>query len=129
MYKIKFDGYASIFNTKDYVNDVILPCSFTKKDNINLLYEHDSNKKIGFVTNIYQNELGLYVEGVIDKTDENIISMVFGDTQCGLSIGYIAKKYHYDKEVRIITEIELLEISLVSHPANKHCCIKYKELF
>ena len=92
-------------------------------------YRVDLNKKIGFITNIYQNELGLYVEGVIDKTDENIISMVFGNTQCGLSIGYIAKKYHYDKGVRIITEIELLEISLVSYPANKHCCIKYKELF
>ena len=130
MYKVKFSGYASVFNTKDYFDDIILPLSFLKntKENIRLLYEHDLCKEIGFITSTVQDEIGLYVEGIINTSEKKLIDLIFSNEYYGLSIGYIAKKYYYSGNIRIITELELIEVSLVLHPANKHSCIKYKEL-
>lgn len=125
MYEIKFSGYASIFNTKDYLNDIILPYSFLKNDteNIILLYEHNLDKKIGSITNMYQNEIGLYIEGIIKISDNIMAYDILNGNLNGLSIGYTVKKYYYKNNTRIITELELLEISIVLHPANKYSCI------
>ena len=43
----------------------------------------------------------------------------------GLSIGYIAKKYRVENNVRMLEKIDLIEISLVDFPANKFCRINY----
>ena len=131
MYKIKFDGYASVFNVKDHLNDVILPLSFSKNniENIKLLYEHDANREIGFIVDMYQDEVGLYIEGIVDTNDKNVINMILDDTLNGLSIGYMVKNHYYKENTRIITDIELLEISLVARPANKYSCIKYKKIY
>ena len=127
---MKIKGYASVFNTKDYSSDIILPCSFTKtikNKNIDILYEHNFNNIIGKITNIYENEIGLFIEGEINKSNVNIQNYTINNIINGLSIGYIAKNFYYQNNTRIITELNLLEISLVKHPANKHCKITYSK--
>ena len=71
-----------MFNVKDHLNDVILPLSFSKNniENVKLLYEHDVNREIGFIMDMYQDEVGLYIEGIVDTNDKNVINMILDDT-------------------------------------------------
>lgn len=128
---MQIEGYASIFNTTDYLNDIILPCSFTDTINninnrsMNILYEHNFDNIIGKITDIYENEIGLFVKGLIYKNNQIIINQILANVINGLSIGYIANNFYYENEKRIITNINLLEVSIVKNPANKHCKINY----
>jgi HK97 family phage prohead protease len=125
-----FYGYASIFNTKDSCNDIILPKSFDnslKSNNINnikLLWQHNPLKQVGYFADIHEDYLGLFIEGRLD--DYKIYCFVKNNLVSGLSIGYRAKKYNFDtKNNRVLAEVELVEISLVNFPANKHSKITY----
>lgn len=129
MSKIKICGYANVFNIKDYKNDIILPLSFSKNKNIiPILYEHNSNYIIGHTINIYENETGLYVDGILDINNKHLENLIFSDIINGLSIGYEARNFYYENNNRIITNIKLLEVSLVKNPANKHSKITFKKI-
>lgn len=125
----KFCGYANVFNYKDYYNDIILPTAFSKclssVKNVPLLFEHNENMQIGIITFMKEDEIGLYVEGIID-TKNKLYENVKNNQILGLSIGYYATKFDFDKNNnRILKEINLKEISLVLNPANKLSYIKY----
>ena len=123
----KICGYATVFNVKDCYNDIILPQSLCKKmitDKI--FYQHSYNKEIGKLINIREDDIGLYVEGLIDiYSNYKLYSLVKNQLLNGLSIGYVAKKYRFENNVRILEKIDLIEISLVDFPANKFCRINY----
>ena len=125
-----FYGYANIFNHKDYYNDIILPTAFAKtlqktsiKD-IPFLFQHNSQYKIGNFELIKEDETGLYVKGCVN-TNKALYDCIKNNQINGLSIGYIVKNCYFEKENRIITELDLKEISLVGNPANKLSIIKY----
>ncbi|MDR0572278.1 MAG: HK97 family phage prohead protease [Rickettsiales bacterium] len=125
-----FYGYASVFNVKDSYNDMVLPTAFReslklkKTKNIKLLWQHDQRKSIGYFTNIYEDQIGLFVEGKFDNY--NVYNLVKNNLVNGLSIGYRVKKCDIDtKNRRILKDLDLIEISLVNFPANKHSKITY----
>lgn len=126
-----FYGYASIFNVVDSYNDIIINKAFENslknKDKIKLCWQHNRNKVIGDFTTIKEDNLGLYVEGRIDvKNNQNIYSLVKNNFINGLSIGYMVDNSYIDKKGRrVLTKINLKEISIVSFPANKHSNIIY----
>lgn len=125
-----FYGYANIFNHKDFYNDIILPKAFSKSlqanniKNIPFLFQHNNNNKIGKFELIAEDEIGLYVKGFVD-THNILYEFIKNNKITGLSIGYIVKNHHFEKNKRIITEADLIEISLVLNPANKLSTIRY----
>lgn len=133
----KFCGYASVFNVVDSYNDVILPNAFKDsinskniKNDIKMLWQHDSGKPIGFFNVIKEDSIGLYVEGQIlldIQQGQEAYSLIKNKSVNGLSIGYVVKDCEYDikNNTRIIKEIELFEISVVTFPANKYSNITY----
>ena len=125
-----FYGYANIFNYKDFYNDIILPTAFSKSlnknniKNIPFLFQHNNSDKIGKFELIEEDETGLYVKGTVN-THNILYEFIKNNKIIGLSIGYIAKNYYFENNNRIITEIDLKEISLVLNPANRLSTIRY----
>ena len=134
----KFCGYASIFNVEDSYNDVVLPKAFSKtlqtKSNIKLLWQHQADKPIGYFNIIKEDNIGLYVEGqiLLDlKQGKEAYDLIKSKSVSGLSIGYKVKDFEYENNTRLLKEIDLFEISVVTFPANEFSNItfcKSKEL-
>lgn len=133
----KFSGYASVFSIKDSYKDVILPSAFKKclslkniKTDIKMLWQHSQDKPIGYFEIIKEDSIGLYVEGQIlldIQQGLEAYNLIKNKSVSGLSIGYIVKDSEYNSkdDTRIIKEIELFEISVVTFPANEYSNITY----
>ena len=133
----KFCGYASVFNVVDSYNDIILPSAFKNtinskniQEDIKMLWQHKTDKPIGYYTLIKEDSIGLYVEGQIlldTQQGSEAYSLIKNKSVNGLSIGYRVKDAEYDikNNTRIIKEIELFEISIVTFPANKYSNITF----
>jgi|TARA_R110000744_G_scaffold379320_1_gene497053 HK97 family phage prohead protease len=126
-----FEGYGSIFNNTDLGNDVIVNGAFTKSikktgaKGVKLLYQHKTDMPIGVYESIEEDEKGLKVRGRLAmKTQagrETYELMKMGALD-GLSIGFRTspKGQSYDPKTRVrkISEVELMEISVVTFPMN-----------
>lgn len=124
-----FAGYASVFGVEDNHNDIILSGAFKKSlskkatiKDIKLLWQHKADEPIGIFTKLNEDAHGLYVEGKllleVQRTQEAYSLMKNGALR-GLSIGFIVKKHNYKNGIRLISEADLWEISLVTFPANE----------
>lgn len=130
--KCFFSGYASIFNVVDNQNDIILPGAFKKSiseaKKIILLWQHDHGQPIGKITNLVEDQNGLQIQGelILEISKANdVYQMLKHGVLDSFSIGYTPLKFSYknyydheQSEVRIIKELKLWEISLVTFPAN-----------
>lgn len=118
-----FEGYASVFNVIDYQKDIILPGAFKTDTPVKMLWQHDAQKPIGIWDSLYQDAYGLYVKGhlLMDlSAAKEAYTLLKAGVVDGLSIGFFPKKSHFDtqKKARLITEVDLIEISLVTFAAN-----------
>lgn len=118
-----FEGYASVFNVVDHQRDIILPGAFNHAQNVKMLWQHDPQKPIGIWDVVQPDAFGLFVKGrlLLDvyHAKQAYILLKAGAVE-GLSIGFNPLKSHYDphRKARIITELDLHEISLVTFAAN-----------
>lgn len=129
-----FEGYASVFHVTDSVNDKIVPGAFResleafKKEGRlpALLWQHDTAEPIGAIREMYEDSHGLFIKGELFITDlaraKEAHALLKAHVVNGLSIGYRARESHKDAKtgVRVLTAVDLLEISLVTFPANPH---------
>lgn len=142
---MKFEGYGSVFNNVDSYGDVITPGAFkrtlreAKKSDVwpSMLLQHgggffsanaEDMTPIGIWTELVEDDHGLKVSGTIANTQRgrDIYELLKMDPRPaidGLSIGYIPRKYEIPKDSvdgvrRKLTDIDLLEVSLVTFPAN-----------
>jgi len=136
-----FEGYASVFNVIDKVNDKIVRGAFKESlDNFietktmpPLLWQHNSSEPIGMWTEMYEDEHGLFVKGklFIDeiKTASEAYKLLQEKVVTGLSIGYRALDFYKDDKTgaRILTKVDLQEVSLVTFPANDYARVKGSE--
>tara|TARA_Y100000592_G_scaffold21106_3_gene32458 strand:- start:4082 stop:5149 length:1068 start_codon:yes stop_codon:yes gene_type:complete len=126
-----FEGYGSIFNNTDLGNDVIRKGAFTKSlrkkgaKGIKMLYQHKSDMPIGVFTKMEEDEKGLLVKGQLamqTQAGREAYELMKMGALSGLSIGFRTneKGYTYDKRTRkrIIEDVELMEVSLVTFPMN-----------
>jgi len=130
-----FRGYAST-TTLDKSQDIIEPGAFSKtlqywqkRKNAypNICAEHDRDHFIGTCTKLYEDHKGLYMEGklfieYIPKAQEVYDALISGKKR-GLSIGFYVKKSSTEGRVRRIQQLDLVEISIVSHPCNQEAHI------
>ena len=123
-----FAGYASVFDVIDSHKDIIIKGAFARTlkeraGDIKLLWQHRVDEPIGSITKIREDAKGLYVEGrlllEVKRAQEAHALLKTGAVE-GLSIGYTVKDFYIDEEtgIRILTDIDLWEVSLVTFPAN-----------
>ena len=126
-----FEGYGSIFGNKDLGNDVVEAGAFTKSlrsrkpNQVKLLWQHKQDQPIGVFESIKEDGDGLAVKGRLalgtQQGREAFELMKMGALD-GLSIGYKAdpNKQSYDerRKRRMLKEVDLMEISLVTFPMN-----------
>lgn len=122
----KIYGYASAFNIEDNYGDIIEKGAFKDSvinpTNIKLLWQHDSKLPIGKIDKLYEDEKGLALEASINcelnKGREASLLLKDGVID-GLSIGFTIGKSHLSSNGnRIITDLKLWEVSIVTFPAN-----------
>ena len=123
-----FAGYASVFHLTDTQNDIILPGAFDqtirhKGGSIKLLWQHRPDEPIGVITMLQEDSKGLYVEGKLNldvQRAREAYSLLKSGAIDGLSIGYSAVQSEISADgARVLKEVDLWEISLVTFPANQ----------
>ncbi|WP_249549120.1 HK97 family phage prohead protease [Anaplasma phagocytophilum] len=126
-----FCGYASVFNRVDNQKDIIAPGAFTeslKRRKVALLWQHNTVDPIGKIMRLTENSFGLMTTAQLNlelQKARDVYSMIRKGIINSLSIGYRVVTSRKDKlsGIRIITKIDLWEISLVTFPANRHALI------
>jgi HK97 family phage prohead protease len=122
-------GYASVFNIVDSQNDIVQKGAFedTKPENIKLLWQHDTLKPIGIIKSLYEDDYGLKIQAEINNRillGKETTELVRQKAIDGLSMGFCAKDFEYDNQgVRLLKKVDLMEISVVTFPANRNAGI------
>ncbi|MBI1215673.1 MAG: HK97 family phage prohead protease [Alphaproteobacteria bacterium] len=133
-----FEGYASVFGVTDNAGDIIRPGAFAKSLRQTraderlppLLWQHDPAQPIGAWLDMREDSHGLFVKGQLFLNDIALAreawTLLKENVVTGLSIGYRVRGSHRDAKdgLRVLTDIELLEISMVTFPANEFARIR-----
>jgi len=124
----EFEGYASVFGVVDQGLDVVERGAFTKTlgsgRKVKLLWQHDTEKVIGVLDVLSEDERGLYFKGRLLKgirlAEEAMVMLRAGAIE-GVSIGYrtVEAVQEGGGRIRKLLEVDLFEISLVTFPMNE----------
>lgn len=114
-------GYAAIFGKPDAARDTILRGAFARtlaerSAPLPLYWQHRPYSRIGRVEHASEDERGLRIIATLDHGDSRAAAMLRARMLDGLSFGYRARRYRQDADGRELSDIELLEVSLVTHP-------------
>jgi HK97 family phage prohead protease len=121
-----FEGYGAYFNNIDHGEDMIVKGAFMKSlqtnRKIKMFWQHNAWDIIGSFVETREDENGLYCKGRInlgtEKGKEAYALLKAGDLD-GLSIGYrVLDSETNEKNVRVLKELDLYEVSLVTFPMN-----------
>ncbi len=124
----KIEGYASLFGACDQGGDVVhkgaYQQSLTRLKSegraVKMLWQHDPTQPIGIWDLVKEDERGLYVKGRLLESVEKgreAAALIAAGALDGLSIGYrTVKASKNDKGQRLLVELELWEVSLVTFP-------------
>ncbi len=122
------EGYASLFGIADQGGDVIAAGAYAaslariaaRGDRVRMLWQHDPAHPIGVWEEIREDGQGLWVRGRLlpeVARAREAAALVAAGAIDGLSIGYRTLRAERDgKGRRVLTEIELWEVSLVTFP-------------
>lgn len=118
---LRFAGYAALFGKRDAGRDTIRPGAFARtlsgrSDPIPLYWQHRPDLRIGWVERIAEDQRGLRVIASIDNPDGGAGLALKGGKVTGLSFGYRTRGSRTTAEGRELYDIDLIEVSLVTHP-------------
>ncbi|MBD9525589.1 HK97 family phage prohead protease [Paracoccus sp. PAR01] len=124
----QIEGYASLFGLTDQGGDIVQKGAYAaslkrlaaRGDKVRMLWQHDPTRPIGVWDEIREDEKGLWVKGrllpEIAQAREAAALIAAGAID-GLSIGYRTISAERDgKGRRLLSEVELWEVSLVTFP-------------
>jgi uncharacterized protein len=119
------EGYGSIFGNEDSYGDVVVPGAFGRtlqKSKPRMLWQHRTDQIAGVWDEVREESKGLYLKGRLANTplgNEAYELLKMGGLD-GLSIGYGTVKSSTDpkRDVRLLQDLDLYEVSLVTFPAN-----------
>jgi uncharacterized protein len=122
------EGYASLFGHRDQGGDTVqagaygasLKALAAQGRRVKMLWQHDPGQPIGVWEEVREDAKGLYVKGRIltevERGREAAALLAAGAID-GLSIGYRTLRAERDaKGQRLLAEVELWEVSLVTFP-------------
>ena len=122
------EGYASLFGKLDQGGDVVEAGAYTAslgrlakaKRSVKMLWQHDPAQPIGVWDEVREDERGLYVKGRIladVARGREAVALIEAGAIDGLSIGYKTLRAQKNgKGQRLLSELELWEVSLVTFP-------------
>lgn len=127
-----FTGYGSVFGVVDSYNEVVAPGAFKSSldelaasgRSLPILWQHRSGEPIGSWSNLKEDAHGLYGDGELWMDEAAYARVAYRGMATrsitGLSIGYYVRRSSYDEKtgIRTLLEVELVEISIVTTPAN-----------
>ncbi|TDK49835.1 HK97 family phage prohead protease [Antarcticimicrobium luteum] len=121
-------GYASLFDRPDQSGDVVARGAYSaalramaaQGRTVKLLWQHDPAQPIGVWEELREDERGLWVKGRLlqgTQRGREAAALVAAGALDGLSIGYRTRRAERRAEGgRLLTELELWEVSLVTFP-------------
>jgi HK97 family phage prohead protease len=125
-----FSGYASTFDV-DLGGDIITQGAFKKtiegrQQAVKILWQH--NEPIGKSMRLYEDSIGLFVEGKVSKTrlGDEALELMRDRVVDQMSIGFsipAGKSEMSEEGLRIIREVKLYEFSPVTFPMNENAII------
>ena len=122
------EGYASLFGKRDQGGDTVqagaygasLKALASQGRRVKMLWQHDPDQPIGVWEEVREDAKGLYVKGRILTEVERgreAAALLSAGAIDGLSIGYRTLRAERDaKGQRLLAEVELWEVSLVTFP-------------
>jgi HK97 family phage prohead protease len=135
---LEISGYASLFGLQDQGGDVVLKGAYetslkalkAKGCSVKMLWQHDPAQPIGVWDEVREDTRGLYVKGrlLLDiEKGREAAALIEAGAIDGLSIGYRTVRSQMGraeksgpqkdgKSVRLLSELELWEVSLVTFP-------------
>lgn len=133
---LKIEGYANTMD-KDRVGDVVLPKAFEKSlplylDNPVLLFQHNWDAVIGTCEDVKITDKGLFIKAKISaaKDCDDVRTKIREGALRTLSIGYneLDSDFNESTKTKVVKDLELLEISVVTIPANPYAKFKPIEM-
>ena len=135
---LKIAGYANT-TSKDRAGDIITAEAWAKgvdnfRKNPVLLNQHKHDQPIGRVDTIKVDKKGIFVEASVSEAAERLHgtqTLIEDGALKSFSVGFKVKdgKYNSVDETLTITEVELLEISIVSIPCNQDSLFSTRKSF
>lgn len=126
----RISGYGNVFGVIDSYSEVVDKDAFAKsllKKMPKMLLQHKWDEVGGKWTLAREDANGLYVEGEINldvQRAREYYSLIKQGALDGLSIGFqTLDSYYDDKNIRHLREIDLMEVSIVTFPANEQSLI------
>jgi HK97 family phage prohead protease len=122
------EGYASRFGAEDQGGDIVdrgayaasLAAAAKDGRRIKMLWQHDPGQPIGVWDEVREDSTGLWVKGrilEITQRGREAAALIAAGAIDGLSIGYrTVRSAKTGKGQRLLTELELWEVSLVTFP-------------
>lgn len=122
------EGYASLFGQVDQGGDIVQKGAYTASisaleragQRVKMLWQHKPAEPIGVWDEVSEDDTGLWVKGrLLDSTQKGreAVALIEAGAIDGLSIGYRTRKASKnEKGQRLLTELELWEVSLVTFP-------------
>ena len=128
-----FSGYASTFGNVDLVGDIVQKGAFMKTltkgvNSVLMLWQHDNSQIVGEFTRLEEDEKGLFFEGKLFVKDIKQAAeahfLMLKKLIKAVSIGYRIESKSFDSAGnRLLKQVDLMEISLVTFPANPEATI------
>lgn len=116
-------GYASLWGVADLNRDVVargaFSASLARGGAVKMLHGHGGRDPVGLWDTLEEDERGLFVRGrILDWTPESRLAQALARTGAvnGLSIGFRAVRARREGVLRVLVEVELWEVSLVTFP-------------
>ena len=121
-------GYASLFGEADQGGDVVQAGAYAQSlsaqgaagRQVKMLWQHDPAQPIGVWDEVREDQRGLFVKGRLlgsTRRGREAAALIEAGALDGLSIGYrTVKASKTDKGQRLLQELELWEVSLVTFP-------------
>jgi HK97 family phage prohead protease len=125
---VVIEGYASLFGACDQGGDVVQAGAYADSlkrlaaegRQVKMLWQHDPAQPIGIWDEVREDTRGLYVKGrILDSIAKGreAAALIAAGAIDGLSIGFRTRRaVKNDKGQRLLTELELWEVSLVTFP-------------
>ncbi|RLB67686.1 MAG: HK97 family phage prohead protease [Deltaproteobacteria bacterium] len=131
----RFSGYGSVFNNVDLHKDIILPGAFSESLSRHekagtmpaMLWQHSMRDVVGLYDKMSEDDHGLMLSGELFINDnipeaDKAYTLMKRKAVRGMSIGFNIPKggetYNKEDEVWEIKEVDLVEVSIVTYPAN-----------
>ena len=131
---MRLAGYAALTGVPDAARDTILPGAFARTlaerrarrlGPIPLFWQHRPEQRVGWIEHAAEDSRGLRIVARIDNPASRAAAQLKARTVSGLSFGYRARAFRHEPSGRVLEDIDLFEVSLVTHPLQHGARVHY----